>query len=90
MDKFLNAGLHYYPVSAIVAINVSADDDDVVVSVAAIDGSAAVNTLTITGTDAASKGAEMTELLIEEINFGKQLVIKLADLHPDAVSAAHA
>ena len=89
MNKFLNAGLHYYPVSAIIAINVSSDDDDVVVTVAAIDGSAGANTLTVTGTTDASKGAEMTELLIEEINFGKQLVIKLADFHPDAVSAAH-
>ena len=89
MNKFLNAGLHYYPVSAIIAINVSSDDDDVVVTVAAIDGSAGANTLTVTGTADASKGAEMSELLIEEINFGKQLVIKLADFHPDAVSAAH-
>jgi len=61
-----------------------------VVTVADIDGTADKDTLTITGTADASKGAAMAELLIEEINFGKQLVIKLADLHPDAVSAAHA
>ena len=36
MDKFLNAGLHYFPVSAVIAINVSADDDDCVVTVAGI------------------------------------------------------
>lgn len=88
MNKFLNAGLHYYPVSAIIAVNVSADADDVVVTVAAINGNAAANTLTITGT-ATDEGAAMAEALIEEINFGKQLVIKLADFHAAAASAAH-
>lgn len=90
MEKFLNAGLHYFPVSAIIAINVSSDDDDVVVTVADIDGSAATDTLTITGTADASDGAGIAEALIEEINFGKQVVIKLADFHEDALSAAHA
>lgn len=90
MIKFLNAGLHYYPVSAVIAINVdSSTEDDVVVTVAAIDGSAGANTLTVTGTETDS-GKAMAEALIEEINFGKQLVIKLADFHAEAVSAAHA
>lgn len=88
MNKFLNAGLHYYPVSAIIAINVSADADDVVVTVVALDGSAGADTLTVTGT-ATDEGAAIAEALIEEINFGKQLVIKLADFHAAAVSAAY-
>lgn len=90
MDKFLNAGLHYFPVSAVIAINVSADDDDCVVTVAGIQGTATADTLTVTGGNATSDGAAMTEALIEEINFGKQAIIKLADFHVKALSAAHA
>jgi hypothetical protein len=90
MNKFLNAGLHYFPVSAIIAVNVSSDDDDCVVTVAGIQGTATSDTLTITGADGTSDGAAMSEALIEEINFGKQLVIKLADFHAKALSAAYA
>tara|TARA_Y100001972_G_scaffold22309_1_gene26786 strand:+ start:44 stop:319 length:276 start_codon:yes stop_codon:yes gene_type:complete len=90
MNKFLNAGLHYFPVSSIIAINVdSSTADDCVVTVAGIQGTASSDTLTITGTET-DEGAAMAEALIEEINFGKQLVIKLADFHAAAVSAAHA
>jgi hypothetical protein len=90
MNKFLNAGSHYFPVSAVIAVNVSADDDDCVVSVAGIQGTASSDTLTITGGNGTSDGAAMTEALIEEINFGKQAIIKLADFHAKALSAAHA
>ena len=72
MIKFVKGGSFYYPVSNLIGID-AATDTAVVLHFPAVIGTAVDDTFDISV--ATGKNAAVAEALIEEINFGKQVVI---------------
>lgn len=84
MIKFLKSSNGtYVPVDLITAIVATTNDAEVVVKAKA--NSATIDEITVV---TAGKGAEAAEAIIEEINFGKQVIIDLLKVYPGASSAA--
>ena len=72
MIKFVKGGSYYYPVSQLIGIDASTDTA-VVLHFPALIGTAADDTFDVSV--ATGKNATVAEALIEDINFGKKVVI---------------
>lgn len=72
MIKFVKGGGYYFPVSNLIGID-AATDTAVVLHFPTLQGLAQDDTFDISVS--AGKNATVAEALIEEINFGKQVVI---------------
>lgn len=84
MIKFLKSSNGtYVPVDLITAIVATTNDAEVVVKAKA--NSATIDEITVV---TVGKGAEAAEAIIEEINFGKQVIIDLLKVYPGASAAA--
>jgi hypothetical protein len=81
MIKYLKGAGWYFPADNVLAIDTASDGDNAIVHVKDENGTAEDALLTATGTSAAAQGANYAEALIEEINFGKQVVIDLTTVH---------
>ena len=79
---------YYFPADNILALDAT-DSNDVVVNVKGLAGTATNDTLTIDG-GSAGVPAAIAEAVIEEVNFGKQVVVALKDVHPEATAVAYA
>ena len=84
MIKFLKGGGGYIPVKNVLALDAS-DTNDVTIYFLADDGTANDGTFVIDG-GSAGKPAAIAEAVIEEINFGKQVVIDLAGIHEEVTT----
>lgn len=85
MIKFVKGGGEYFPADNLIAIDASTSAS-CVLHFPGKDGSANDATLSITTT--AAKQGLVAEALIEEINFGKQIIIDVVAMHEDASAAA--
>jgi len=81
MIKFLKGDGWYYPAASVLAIDTESDADNALIHLPDQDGSATDALLTMTGTASAAEGAAYAEALIEEINFGKQVIIDLTKVY---------
>jgi hypothetical protein len=88
MIKYLKGGSWYFPADSVLAIDTATSADDAIIHVKDEDGSTSDGTLTATGTNSAAQGSNYAEALIEEINFGKQVVIDLTSVHYEADGTA--
>lgn len=88
MIKFLKGDGWYFPVSNVLALDTDSDADNCIIHVLDEDGTASDATLTATGTADAAEGYLYAEALIEEINFGKQVVIDTATFHEETDGTA--
>ena len=85
MIKFVKGDSDYFPADKLIAID-AGTSASCVLHFPAKDGSAADAVLTVTTT--AAKQGNVAEAIIDEINFGKQHIIDVVELHEDASSAA--
>jgi len=89
MMKFLKStDGYYFPADNILAL-AATDANDAVVHVKGLAGTATSDTLTIDG-GSAGVPAAIAEAVIEEVNFGKQVVVALGDVHPEVTAVAYA
>lgn len=79
---------YYFPAENVIGI-IATDTNDIVVEVKALAGTATNDSITVDGGSAAVPD-KIAEALIEEINFGKQAVIALLDVHEEVTAAAWA
>jgi len=85
MIKFLKGAEGYIPVANIMGIDAAYDANDVKVYFKADDNSAGEGTYVLDG-GTAGKPGEIAEAIIEEINFGKQVVVDLANIHEEVTA----
>ena len=85
MIKFLKGAEGYIPTANIMGIDAAADANDVTVFFKADDNSAGEGKYVLDGGSAGVPGA-IAEAIIEEINFGKQVVIDLAGVHKEVTA----
>jgi hypothetical protein len=88
MIKFLKGDSWYFPADSVLALDTKTDADNVVIYVKDENGTATNGTLTASGTNTAAEGYLYAEALIEEINFGKQVVIDLTAVYQEADGTA--
>jgi hypothetical protein len=88
MIKFLKGGGWYFPAANVLALDTATDTDNCVIHVLDEDGTATDATLTAAGTSSAAEGYLYAEALIEEINFGKKVVIDTAAFFTEADGTA--
>lgn len=89
MKKFLKStDGYYFPSEGVLALDAT-DSNDVVINVKGLAGTATSDTLTLDG-GSAGVPAKIAEAVIEEINFGKQVVISLKDVHAEVTAVAYA
>lgn len=88
MIKFLKGDGWYFPVSNVLALDTKTDADNCVIHILDEDGTRSDATLTASGTNSAAEGYLYAEALVEEINFGKQVVINTATFHEEADGTA--
>jgi hypothetical protein len=90
MKKFFKGAGWYFPADNTLAIDTASDTDNAIVYVADEAGTATASAYTATGTASAAEAYIWAEALIEEINFGKQVVISLADVATETDGTAFA
>jgi len=89
MKKYLKStDGYYFPAESVLALDAT-DSNDVVVNVKGLAGTATKDSLTLDG-GSAGVPAKIAEALIEEINFGKQVVVALKDVHEEVTAVAYA
>jgi len=89
MKKFLKTtDGYYYPAENVISLDAT-DANDVVINVKGSQGTSTSDTLTLDGGSAAVP-AKIAEAVIEEINFGKQVVVSLKDVHEEVTAVAYA
>lgn len=89
MMKFLKStDGYYYPANNILVLDAT-NANDVVINVKGSQGTASSDTLTLDGGSAGASAA-IAEAVIEEINFGKQVVVALNGVHPEVTTVAYA
>jgi hypothetical protein len=89
MNKFLKTtDGYYFPAESVLALDAT-DANDVVVSVKGLAGTATSDLLTLDG-GSAGVSAAIAEAVIEDINFGKQVVVSLKDVHEEVTAVAYA
>lgn len=89
MKKFLKStDGYYYPAANVISLDAT-DSNDVVINVKGSQGTATSDTLTLDG-GSAGVPAKIAEAVIEEINFGKQVVVALKDVHAEVTAVAYA
>lgn len=88
MIKFLKTEeKEYYPAASLLALTVPSGDDDVNLYFPSKLGDADKALVVVDGgTD--NLGYAIAEAIIEEINFGKQPVIDLMNIHPSVTATA--
>ena len=88
MIKFLKTiDKEYYPADNLLAITVAVGNDDALLYLTSKIGDADAGIINVSGgTD--NLGHEIAEAIIEEINFGKQVVIDLMSIHPSVDDTA--
>lgn len=69
-------------------LGITTSSNDVNVHVKGLQGTASDDDIVIDG-GSDGKGVEIAEALIEEINFGKQVIITLVDVHGSVTAAPH-
>lgn len=79
---------YYFPAENVLGI-IATDANDIVVEVKPLAGTASNDSITVDG-GSAGVPDKIAEALIEEINFGKQAVIALLDVHEEVTAAAWA
>jgi hypothetical protein len=85
MIKFLKGAEGYIPVANIMGIDAATDANDVTVFFKADDNSAGEGTYVLDG-GSAGVPAKIAEAIIEEINFGKQVFVDLAEIHKEVTA----
>jgi len=88
MIKFLKGDGWYFPADNVLALDTKSDADNVIIHLKDEDGSASDATLTASGTNTAAEGYLYAEALVEEINYGKQVVIDLTTVYQEADGTA--
>jgi hypothetical protein len=88
MIKFLKGNGWYFPAANVLALDTLTDTDNCVIHVLDEDGTTSDATLTAAGTASAAEGSLYAEALIEEINFGKKVVIDTATFFTEADGTA--
>lgn len=89
MKKFLKTtDGYYYPAENVISLDAT-DANDVVINVKGSQGTLTSDTLTLDG-GSAGVPAAIAEAVIEEVNFGKQVVVALKDVHAEVTAVAYA
>ena len=89
MKKFLKTtDGYYYPAENVLSLDAT-NANDVVINVKGSQGTATKDTLTLDG-GSAGVPAAIAEAVVEEINFGKQVVVSLLDVHAEVTAVAYA
>ena len=83
MKKYLKGDGWYFPVENILALDTKSDSDNCDIFVKDEDGTASNGLLSADGTNSAAQGADYAEALVDEINFGKKVIIDLASVHEE-------
>ena len=89
MIKYLKTTDGYYFPAENVIGTIATATNDIVVEVKALAGTPTNDSLTVDG-GAAGVPDKIAEALIDEINFGKQVVIALLDVHGEVTAATWA
>lgn len=86
--KFLKGDGWYFPVDNVLALDTKSDADNCVVYVLDEDGTASNGLLSAAGTNSAAEGSAYADALVEEINFGKKVIIDLTGVYSEADGTA--